>query len=168
MSDETQNGAMPKWRKDFPIQWGVDNYITRREFTKFLVMISGATVLGNGYFVLQSFKERHESFPALDIGHVDDLRPGSVKLFRYPDQNDPAMLIRLANGEYVAYRQRCTHLSCPVHYAAAKNRLECPCHNGAFDAKDGTVLEGPPPRPLPRIALEVKDGRIFAKGVVGS
>src|SRR5687767_2417630 len=26
-----------KWREDFPIQWGADNYVTRREFTKFLV-----------------------------------------------------------------------------------------------------------------------------------
>ena len=159
---------MPKWRSDFPIQWGFDNYITRREFTKFLVMISGATALGNGYFVIESMRERKESFPTLDLGHIDDLKPGSVKLFRYPDSNDPAMLIRLANGDYVAYKQRCTHLSCPVHFAAVNNRLECPCHNGAFDAADGKVLAGPPPRPLPRIALEIKEGRIYAKGVVGT
>lgn len=168
MSEKTPNGPVPKWREDFPIQWGLDNYVTRREFTKFLVMISGATVLGNGYFVLQNFQDRHESFAALDLGDVEDLAPGSVKLFRYPDPNDPAMLIRLVSGEYVAYKQRCTHLSCPVHFAAERNRLECPCHNGAFDATDGKVLEGPPPRPLPKIALEFRAGRIFAIGVIGS
>ena len=165
MSDEVPNEIVPKWRRDFPIQWGFDNYIIRREFTKFLVMISGATALGNGYFVLQSLKERHESYAALDIGSADELKPGGVKLFRYPTADDPAILIRLAGGEYVAYKQRCTHLSCPVHFAAERNRLECPCHNGAFDAATGAVLEGPPPRPLPQIILEIAGGRILAKGV---
>jgi arsenite oxidase small subunit len=169
MSDKSgQNSTIPKWRKDFPIQWGIDNYVTRREFTKFLILVSGATALGNGYFVLESLRERHETYPTVELGKVDDMKPGSVKLFRYPEQNDPALLIRLQSGEYVAYKQRCTHLSCPVHFMAERNRLECPCHNGAFDAGTGAVLEGPPPRPLPRIMLEIADGRIFAKGVQGS
>ena len=173
MSSETKpaletNGTEPKWRKDFPIQWGMDNYITRRDFTKFLVMISGATTLGNGYFVLKSREEQRESYPTVEIAKVDDMKPGSVKLFRYPDENDPAMLIRLAGGDFVAYKQRCTHLSCPVHYSAEQNKLLCPCHHGAFDAKTGAVLAGPPPRPLPQIVLEITNGRVFAKGVQGS
>lgn len=160
--------AVPKWRKDFPIQWGADNYITRREFTKFLVLISGATAVGNGYFVLRRSQIREQTYPRLEVGKVDDIKPGSVKLFRYPDENEPAMLIRLTGGDFVAYKQRCTHLSCPVHFTAEENRLLCPCHHGEFDAATGAVLAGPPPRPLPRIVLEIADGRIFAKGVQGS
>ena len=30
---------------------------------------------------------------------------------------------------------------------------------------DGSVLHGPPPRPLPRILLEIRDGAIYAVGV---
>src|SRR5262249_51116969 len=107
-------------------------------------------------------------FPARQIARVDEVPNGQVKLFRYPTEDEPAMLIRLATGEFVAYKQRCTHLSCPVYFAASRNRLECPCHNGAFDAKTGNVLEGPPPRPLPRILLRIESGAIFAEGVVGS
>lgn len=158
-------GEAPKWRKDFPIEWGADNYVTRREFTKFLVLISGATFVGNGYFVLKRDKERAESFHSVEVAAESEVQPGQVKLFRYPTADDPAMLIRLASGELVAYKQRCTHLSCPVHFAAARSRLECPCHNGAFDAATGKVLEGPPPRPLPRIKLRVADGKIYAEGV---
>ncbi|HZO91079.1 MAG TPA: Rieske 2Fe-2S domain-containing protein [Chthonomonadaceae bacterium] len=164
MSGETT----PKWRKDFPIEWGADNYVTRREFTKFLVLISGATFVGNGYFVLQKYREQREPFPSLEVAAVDAIQPGQVKLFRYPTEDDPAMLIRLASGEFVAYKQRCTHLSCPVHYAAQRNRLECPCHNGAFDAATGAVLQGPPPRPLPKITLRIANGKIYAEGVQGS
>jgi Rieske Fe-S protein len=163
-----ENGTVPKWRKDFPIQWGMDNYVTRREFTKFLVLISGATALGNGYFVLKSRAASIEKFPLHEVAKVDDVAPGSVKLFRYPDEDEPAMLIRLKSGEFVAYKQRCTHLSCPVTFSAEKSRLLCPCHHGEFDASSGAVLAGPPPRPLPRIELLIEDGRVFAKGVVGS
>jgi Rieske Fe-S protein len=172
VSEGAKNGitssTTPKWRKDFPIQWGADNYVTRREFTKFLVLISGATALGNGYFVLQKFREHREEYPSVEVASVEDVPVGKVKLFRYPTENDPAMLIRLADGGFVAYKQRCTHLSCPVHFAAQRNRLECPCHNGAFDVASGAVLEGPPPRPLPKIRLRITDGKIFAEGVIGS
>ena len=163
MSDNTT----PKWRRDFPISWGADNYVTRREFTKFLVLVSGATAVGNGYFVFQK-QRRQAAAPLREIARVDELQPGQVKLFRYPTEDDTALLIRLSTGEYAAYKQRCTHLSCPVHFAAQRNRLECPCHNGAFDAATGAVLEGPPPRPLPRILLRITEGRIFAEGVKGT
>jgi Rieske Fe-S protein len=161
MSDE------PKWRKDFPLEWEADNYTTRREFTKFLVLISGATFLGNGYFVLRRYQERHEAYSAKEVAAVDEIPSGGVKLFRYPTENDPAILLRLPDGRYVAYMQRCTHLSCPVLYNG-RDRLECPCHNGAFDAETGKVLEGPPPRPLPQIIVREENGKIIAEGVQGT
>ncbi len=164
MSEQTD----PKWRTDFPISWGTDNYITRREFTKFLVLSSGATLVGNSYFVLRRRQEQAQKFAPVEIAHHEELKPGQVKLFRFPTENDPAILIRLDSGDYVAYKQRCTHLSCPVTYAPDRNRLECPCHNGAFDAATGKVLEGPPPRPLPQIALRIAEGKVYAEGVIGS
>ena len=157
-----------KWREDFPTRWEDDNYVTRREFTKFLVLISGAIFVGNGFFVFQGLHRRKESFTSAQIAQESELAPGGVKLFRYPTENDPAMLIRLSDGRFVAYVQKCTHLSCPVQFAAARGRLECPCHNGAFDVATGAVLEGPPPRALPRIVLRMESGAIFAEGVQGS
>ena len=38
--------AQPQWRKDFPVDWPADQYLTRREFTKFLVLISAAATAG--------------------------------------------------------------------------------------------------------------------------
>ena len=158
----------PKWREDFPIEWGADHYVTRREFTKFLVLASGATFFGNAYFAVQRYRQHHQVFASQAIARTNELAVGGVKLVHYPDADTPALLIRLKNGEYVAYLQRCTHLSCPVHFAAATNRLECPCHNGAFDATTGAVLEGPPPRPLPRLVLRMEGDQILAEGVRGT
>ncbi len=158
---------LPKWRTDFPILWGADNYISRREFAKYLALVSGATALGNGWFVLQKSRSSPSDYPSQEVATVDEIPIGGVKLFRYPSQNDPALLIRLAEDQYVAYKQRCTHLTCPVHFAKESSRLVCPCHNGAFDAATGEVLQGPPPRPLPKIVLRIEEGRILAVGVTG-
>jgi Rieske Fe-S protein len=160
MSDKTQEP--PKWRKDFPIEWNADNYITRREFTKFLVMASGAMCVGSGYVAAQRLRHQGHKLPTVAVAAVGEIPIGTAKLFRYPTQDIPAVLIRLDENQYVAYLQRCTHLSCPITYNHEGRQLECPCHNGAFEAATGRVLGGPPPRPLPRIALRIENGTILA------
>ena len=61
----------------------------------------------------------------------------------------------------IAMAGECTHLSCPVKLIRDKAGppLACPCHGGRFSAT-GEVLDGPPPRPLRRIDLELPaDGK---------
>jgi Rieske Fe-S protein len=164
MSDK----QLPTWKEDFPIETTADNYVSRREFTRFLVLVSGAAATGSGYFVVEKFVSNREEYPTSLVVIDTELGRGQAKLFTYPTANDPAILIRLNSGAYVAYRQRCTHLSCPVNYQPHSNQLECPCHNGVFDAGTGAVLGGPPRRPLPRITLRVDQHRIYAIGVQGS
>jgi len=154
-----------KWREDFPIQWGADNYVTRREFAKYLTLVSGATVVGTGAFVLRNDTGAHLLTPALVVAEPGELAIGAAKLFRYPTASDAAILVRLSQDEYVAYSQRCTHLQCPVIYQPNERRLACPCHNGAFDVETGAVIQGPPPRPLPRIRLALQNGRVTALGL---
>ncbi|MEO7718340.1 MAG: Rieske (2Fe-2S) protein [Capsulimonas sp.] len=155
----------PKWRKDFPVGWNDDNYITRRDFTRFLVLASGAMAAGNGYFVLRRSHELAEDqTPRTHIATMEEVPVGGVKLFRFPTDNDPAILIRSADGEFAAFRQRCTHLSCPVTYSHGDGALNCPCHNGSFDAATGHVRSGPPPSPLPKIALTIENGAVYATG----
>ncbi|HJT72659.1 MAG TPA: Rieske (2Fe-2S) protein, partial [Chitinophaga sp.] len=62
---------------------------------------------------------------------------------------------------FKAYEQKCTHLSCAVFYKPGSGKIECPCHNGWFDAMTGEVLQGPPPRPLPRLEVQVRGNEIF-------
>jgi Rieske Fe-S protein len=52
-----------------------------------------------------------------------------------------------------------------VYYSAEHRRLECPCHEGYFDVNSGRVLQGPPPRPLPRIVLERRGDTLVATAV---
>jgi len=38
--------VQPAWRQDFPIDWLQDQYVERRDFMKFLVLISAAMTTG--------------------------------------------------------------------------------------------------------------------------
>ena len=64
----------------------------------------------------------------------------------------------------VAYTSICTHTGCDVEtWLAAEQVLSCPCHDSAFDPKDGgRVVDGPAPRPLPALPLAIVDGKLAA------
>ena len=108
------------------------------------------------------------NFPPRTVAQADDLPVGGSKIFTYPTESEPCILLHPSPEGYVAYSRLCTHASCPVFYNAGANRLDCPCHGGAFSVADGSVLQGPPPRPLPRIMLEKRGTDIVAVGVVTS
>jgi cytochrome b6-f complex iron-sulfur subunit len=67
----------------------------------------------------------------------------------------PAMIINRPQKGYIVLSKVCTHLGCLVEFEKAKNRLLCPCHAGIYDL-DGNVVSGPPPKPLPHIALRIE------------
>jgi nitrite reductase/ring-hydroxylating ferredoxin subunit len=143
-----------------------DKYVLRRQFTKFLLLTSFGMLAGNVWIWAKSlFRGPEPSHPAMDIAGASDIPVGGVKLFAYPTPNDTAILVRKPDGSFVAFSQKCTHLSCAVYYSKENNRLECPCHEGYFSIDTGRVLQGPPPRPLPKIELEQRGGRVFAVGV---
>jgi Rieske Fe-S protein len=157
----------PLWRDEFSVFTADERYVNRRQFTKFLTLTSFAMLAGNLWILARSLFHRAPSYPAQAITALDALPVGGVKLFAYPGPQDRCILVRTGAESYVAYSQKCTHLSCAVYYARDQNRLECPCHQGFFSITDGAVLQGPPRRPLPRVALEKRDGWLVAAGMEG-
>jgi Rieske Fe-S protein len=156
--------AEPLWRDEFAIDQAEERYVARRQFAKFLVLTSLGMFVGNVWIALRSLWRREPSFVPAVIGRASEVPVGGVKLFAYPGPHDPCILVRLAD-RVVAYSQKCTHLSCAVYYAHGENRLECPCHEGYFAVEDGSVLQGPPPRPLPRVVVEQRGDDLVATRV---
>lgn len=157
----------PAWRQDFPIDWPQDHYIARRDFTKFLVLTSGAFACGQGWIAAKSVLDGRAAapLPRKRIASLSALAVGSTTLFAYPDDDDPCILVRIDRDGLVAYSQKCTHLACAVVPRPEDGLIHCPCHEGYFDLHTGRVLAGPPPRPLPKITLEVSGDDVYATGV---
>lgn len=156
----------PLWTEEFSVHASEDAYVQRRQFTKFLVLTSLGMVAGNGLIWLKTLLASPAAAePEQVIAAAAEVPVGGMKLFAYPTPDDPAILVRRANGTIAAFSQKCTHLSCAVYYSAEHNRLECPCHEGYFSVDDGRVLQGPPPRPLPRIRVEERGGQLIATGL---
>jgi Rieske Fe-S protein len=156
----------PQWRNDFPIDWPQDELVARRDFTKFLVLTSFAFAVGQIWIVFENVKRKRRGQPPIRmIAKLDAIPVGGTITFAYPDAHDDCLLVRMAADRFVAYSQKCTHLSCAVISRPEKNSLYCPCHNGFFDLATGAPAAGPPRRPLPRIGLEIRDGAIYATGV---
>jgi Rieske Fe-S protein len=169
-SDDRDREECPKWREDFPFESEGDDFITRRDFTRFLCIISAGFATGNAWILAKTLRKKPKTLPTVEICKTTDLQPGKWMVFRYPDEKTPAMLIRRLNGDFIAFLQKCTHLACPVAYEQDRDGkgelLSCHCHNGTFDIDTGEGVTGPPRelRPLPRLALEIKGDRVIAVG----
>jgi Rieske Fe-S protein len=156
----------PAWQQDFPIDAPQDQYVARRDFTRFLMLTSAAFGVGQlGVAVWNWLHGRSRPLPTQAVARVDDTPVGSARPFYYPDASGPCLLLRPDEHTFLGFRQKCTHLGCAVTPDAERRRLRCPCHNGLFDAATGRPLAGPPRRPLPRVILEVRDGVVYALGV---
>jgi cytochrome b6-f complex iron-sulfur subunit len=91
------------------------------------------------------------------IAAESDVAPGAAVTFK--DAGSQAVLVRLENGDFVAYSAVCTHQSCTVAYK--KGQLVCPCHGSVFDPAEGAaVIAGPAPKPLTEIPVKVEGGEI--------
>jgi Rieske Fe-S protein len=157
----------PQWRKDFAIDWPEDHLVARRDFAKFLVLTSGAFAVGQGWIAAQQLLGRDRPPPPrARVASLRELPRGSAMTFDFPGEHDPCLLVHTADGELLAYSQKCTHLSCAVVPKLEEGVLHCPCHEGIFDLRTGRNLAGPPPRPLPRIELAVEDDDVYAVRVI--
>lgn len=172
--DETDSTApdgrpladQPRWRRDFPIDWGQDDYVSRRDLVKFVALTSAAFAAGQCWVAVDGLLRQVEApLPETAVASVDELPIGGAKTFTYPEGSTPRLLVRTGETSFVAYDQQCTHLLCPVVPAVAQNKLHCPCHNGWFDLQTGQPTAGPPRRPLPKILLEIREGTVYATGV---
>src|SRR5436853_5791685 len=85
----------PQWRNDFPIDWPQDEFVARREFTKFLVLTSFAFAVGQMWIVVENARrKRRGELPVRKIANLADFPAGSAKTFAYPDAHDDCIIVR--------------------------------------------------------------------------
>ncbi|MDR2801089.1 MAG: ubiquinol-cytochrome c reductase iron-sulfur subunit [Desulfovibrio sp.] len=123
-----------------------------------------------GFFLSPVMKKTLPEWTEIaDVGQLRQGEPSKITYryvrkdgWRMSEARRMAFVVRQDDGRLVALTNRCTHLGCGVDWNSATQRFTCPCHGGAFDAQ-GSVLEGPPPKPLEQLAVKVEADKIFIK-----
>jgi Rieske Fe-S protein len=159
----SEDAPAPLWQRDFPYEAAGEEEVTRREFTRYLVLGAGTLAAANVGLAVWTKLRTIDTGSPRPIVALDAVAVGDTYLFRYPEEADPAILLRLGAQDVVAFSQKCTHLGCVVYYQGDEDRWHCPCHEGNFETRSGAVISGPPPRALGRIDVEIRpDGQIWA------
>lgn len=136
--------------------------ITRKDFLKLLKSFFTTIGLGTiavpiiAYFYPANLEETPSD--PVSVGSIDDIPTGksvSLQFGRYP-----ALVINTSEG-LKAYSAVCTHFACITQYDEELDQIVCPCHDGFFDPLDGSVVSGPPPTPLEKLNVEIKDDNIY-------
>ena len=147
--------------------------LARRAFlTKLSIGLGGvgAAIVGLpvvGFLLAPLLRKAPEEWQPL--GPIDQFAVGETTLVTLTDPSPlpwagvaaraAAWLRRDSEQEFVAFAVNCTHLGCPVRWLQDANLFMCPCHGGVF-YNDGQPAAGPPPRPLTRYQVRVRDGQV--------
>ncbi|ABG03852.1 Twin-arginine translocation pathway signal [Rubrobacter xylanophilus DSM 9941] len=134
---------------------------SRREFLGLGAAAFGLASAGAPLLISACGEDLPEVGKGQEIAREAEIEPGSAYAFADAATGKPALLVRLENGDLVAYSAECTHQGCTVSYRD-KGYLACPCHGSVFSASEGgEVVSGPAEEPLQRLRIEVRDGRVF-------
>jgi cytochrome b6-f complex iron-sulfur subunit len=127
---------------------------------RFLGGLAGGTLavagIGTGLTTLEYLEPNilFEVESRFKVGRPEDFTPGQV-LFLPPRK---LYLVRSEKGFY-AMSATCTHLGCMTRWEPGAGGIFCPCHGSRF-SRDGKVVAGPAPRPLPRLGLALEKGQL--------
>ncbi|MCO6044325.1 Rieske (2Fe-2S) protein [Aeoliella sp. ICT_H6.2] len=147
-----------------------DEEVSRRSFyAKVSVALSVAigammVVPGLGFILAPVFRKPPRKWRT--VGKLDQFKVGSTSLVNFEDATTVpwagvtaktgAWLRRVDDSTFIAFSINCRHLGCPVRWVNDAELFMCPCHGGVY-YKDGTVAGGPPPKPLKRLAVRVRN-----------
>lgn len=143
---------------------------SRRRFLDWIIGLAGMAWLGSVLYpvlrYLRPLPSRGAGGPVtLSEESLADVR-GKQGYAVLREAGTRILVLQDPAGELAAYSAICTHEACTVQYLPGEEIIWCACHNGRF-ALDGSVISGPPPRPLPRYTVSRdEDGNFLVK--VGS
>jgi Rieske Fe-S protein len=110
-----------------------------------LAVVLAATAAGCSKYGGQPANTPSQTAPANAVlGKTEEIPVGEGKIF---DQNQ-VVVTQPVKGTFKAFSSTCTHQGCQVT-TVANGTIDCPCHGSKYSVKDGSVVAGPAPRPLP-------------------
>ena len=89
------------------------------------------------------------------LASTSEIPVGGGKVF----SAEKVVVTQPSAGKFKAFSAVCTHEQCLVD-RVANGTIDCPCHGSEFSVKNGSVVAGPAPSPLPRKSITVAGGKI--------
>jgi Rieske Fe-S protein len=121
---------------------------------------------------LSPTRQRTQPKRWIKLGEVDQIETGVPTRFDFVETaNDAWVETRVLRGVWIftedgerftVYNGHCPHLACSYGFDKDHAMFICPCHRGVFDLKTGSVLDGPPPRPLDTLETKIEAGILYA------
>ena len=152
-----------------------ENSVSRRDTMK-LAIWSIAGLMGTALgipaiaYIVGPALQQDEDQGWIKLGSAGKVELGVPTLFNakitsqtgwVSTEQQVGVFVLTENGrEYIAMSNICTHLGCRVRWIQDQEQFLSPCHYGIFD-KHGMVVSGPPPRPLDRYEVKLKDDQIY-------
>ena len=162
--------------------------ITRRRLLELAVFSIGSLVTAVlaaplvAYIVSPALKQKRTTW--VSIARATDIPMGKPTYVEYEEKVQDGWTARLTRRsawvatqdgkDFTVFDPHCTHLGCPYTWTdkpwekegpyKGQPHFHCPCHEGIYTA-DGTVISGPPPRPLDRLETKVVDGVVMVGGL---
>ncbi len=155
---------------------GTDNELSRRAFLGYAAAALGALVVSfAGTPVVGSFisplLKKGSPGNWKNLGSVENYKVGvptsqRVSIIKQDGwvtdvATSLVWVVRADAQNFLVYNAHCTHLGCMVDYNADQKAFACPCHGGVFAVGDGTVMGGPPPRPLDKLDTKIEKGELW-------
>jgi len=134
----------------------------RRDFLA-NVVLAAASLLALGGFAARFFAFLYPDVPPEKTLEVPVIARDQIPAHGGVVVHLPVGQIALIDvqGEIRAFSAVCTHLGCLITWQPTTQHVwYCPCHKGTYDTQ-GRVVSGPPPRPLTRYPVSVREGRVY-------
>jgi len=143
--------------------------LSRMGFLRAAATLAGGAGIGvsgvEGIAALREQARPHELVTAGNerwyaVAQAADLAHGDVKPFT---AGGVMGFLRNDAGSVRAVSAICTHMGCRLKADPSGAELRCLCHGSRF-SRQGEVLSGLAPSPLPEIAVRVENGVVYALG----
>ncbi len=89
------------------------------------------------------------------LAKTSDIPEGGGKIFA--DQK--VVVTQPTSGQFKCFSAICTHQGCTVSQIK-DGTIDCPCHGSKYHIADGSVANGPAPRPLAPEKITVANGEV--------
>jgi cytochrome b6-f complex iron-sulfur subunit len=124
-------------------------------------VMAAAAVLGPLGLYLAAPGSERSTRAEVALGSAESIPVGGART-RVID-GEEYVIVRRSETSFHALSATCTHSRvCRVDWDPERRQLVCPCHRGVFDLF-GNVVSGPPPRPLTRREVVVRNGEVYVK-----